>query len=438
MIIEQHYDDEVLIDLLEEAEEDTHVPVCDTCTGTLQSYRDLSSALHDNSVWDERELPETPKPETTNFLRAFAGRTRAEDAAAAAIVPKLIANPSLIDQHPEWCTAGVVRGLLAIVDEKNFTEPKVAAEIAALAAKTADSIEPGVYPLDTMMKLRGQAWRAHAHMLYYTGAYRESIKALDCADQLLRSCSVAEYEAARAWVVRAQVYNELERLDEAVSLADSASRVFRQFGDINRESVAEATKAVALAGARRFAEALPIFQCLSADARISDSKRVFYLHNAASCCHELSRLQEAKALFAQTVEECDRLGLATLRARASWHLAQVFLAEARYEDARALLFELRLKFEEFGMPQDVALTSIDAAEACLMLGQVQDVVPLCQAAMQYFTHAGLEYTQGALLALAYIKESAEAKALTRSALGNVRAYFEILPKQPHLLFAFPL
>ena len=64
MIIEQHYDDEVLIDLLEEAEEDTHVPVCDTCTGTLQSYRDLSSALHDNSVWDERELSETAKPES--------------------------------------------------------------------------------------------------------------------------------------------------------------------------------------------------------------------------------------------------------------------------------------------------------------------------------------------------------------------------------------
>src|SRR5438270_14076265 len=98
MIIEQHYDDEVLIDLLEEAEEDTHVPVCDTCTGTLQSYRDLSSALHDNSVWDERELSEMPKPETTNVLRAFADRTRAEDAVASAIVRKHIANPPLTDQ----------------------------------------------------------------------------------------------------------------------------------------------------------------------------------------------------------------------------------------------------------------------------------------------------------------------------------------------------
>ena len=68
MIIEQHYEDEVLIDLLEDGEKDAHVPVCDTCTGTMESYRDLAAALHDDSVWDQRELSEVPAPHTANFV----------------------------------------------------------------------------------------------------------------------------------------------------------------------------------------------------------------------------------------------------------------------------------------------------------------------------------------------------------------------------------
>ena len=437
MIIEQHYDDEVLIDLLEEAEEDTHVPVCDTCTGTLQSYRDLSSALHDNSVWDERELSERPAPQTTNFLRAFADRTRAEDAAAAAIVPKLIANPALIGQHPEWRTAGVVRGLLAVVDEKNFTEPKVAAEIAALAVQVADSLEAGQYPFDTVTKLRGKAWRTHAHMLYYVGSYNESIKALDRADDLLQACSVSEYDLARAQVVRAQLYNELERLDEAVTLADSASTTFRKFEDIDREALAEATKAASLVGARRYGEALPVFMRLGADRRIANKPRAFYIHNAAICSRELSRFEESKSLFVQAVAEFERLGLVSARARARWHLAQVMLDEHHYEQSRALLIELRNDFEELGMPQDVALTCVDEAEASLMLGQLAEVVRLCQRAMEYFSKASIAYTQGALTALAYLKEAAEGRTLTKQTLGDLRSYFELLPQQPHLLFAYP-
>ena len=36
MIIEQHYDEEVLIGLLEAADRDSHVPGCETC-----AYRDI-------------------------------------------------------------------------------------------------------------------------------------------------------------------------------------------------------------------------------------------------------------------------------------------------------------------------------------------------------------------------------------------------------------
>src|SRR5438105_11622463 len=145
MIVEQHYDDEVIIGLLSEAERDTHVPECDTCSGALETFRDLTGALRDDSVWDDREISERSSPKTTNLLRAFAAQTKAEDAAAGPIVAKLLASPTELEQHPEWRTAGVVRRLLAHVDAINFTDPKGAGEFSALAAEIAESIQASAY-----------------------------------------------------------------------------------------------------------------------------------------------------------------------------------------------------------------------------------------------------------------------------------------------------
>src|SRR5712692_3629058 len=173
MIIEQHYDEEVLIGLLEEAERDSHAQSCDTCAGTLESLRDLTGALRDGSVWDERPLSETPSTKTTNMLRAFAGRAKAEDAAAGLIVAKLLsASPeersALLEKNPQWRTAGVVRRLLKVIVGTNSTDPKFASDVSALAVRVAESLNTEEYPFDTILKLRATAWRERAYELYYS------------------------------------------------------------------------------------------------------------------------------------------------------------------------------------------------------------------------------------------------------------------------------
>src|ERR1700674_86777 len=121
MIIEQHYDDEILIALLENSDEiarDKHVSGCRTCAGSLESLRGLTSGLHDQTVWDERELPEAPRRETKNAIRGFAAAVAAEDGEAEGIVRHLLAvEPDrrrvMLQRSPEWRTAGVVRKVLA-------------------------------------------------------------------------------------------------------------------------------------------------------------------------------------------------------------------------------------------------------------------------------------------------------------------------------------
>jgi len=443
MIVEQHYDDEQLIALLRDAKAPApHAAQCDDCAGELKAYRDLTGALRDNSVWDDQEIDEEPKPATASKLRSFAAAAKAEDAAAGPIVARLLeATPTrrrdLLAANPQWRTAGVVRKLLEAVDKSNFVDPKAAAEWAELAVELAESLEPARYPFDTIRMLRVRTLRAGAQMLYRTGSYAESVRELDRAEEVVRDCVISEYDAARLRLVRAQVYTEIERLDEAMSLAESAGETFHKFADVRRESVAEAAKALALLYARRFTEALRIFTGLAVDSRIDESARALYLLDAAICHRELSNFEESRFLFVRAVVEFERLGMAMMRARARWHLGHLLLSEGRYAQAYNLLSDLRTEFEEFGMPQDVALVSVDAAEALLMLNRPAKVADLCKTAMAYFTKAGLAYTQGALTALAYLKEAAEAQTLTPKGLSEVRAYFEALPRKPDLLFAYP-
>jgi tetratricopeptide (TPR) repeat protein len=436
MIIEQHYDEEVLIGLLEEADHDSHVPGCETCAGTLESLRDLTSALRDNSVWDERQLSEAPAPKTTNMLRAFAERTKAEDAAAGPIVAKLIAAPAMLEQHPEWKTAGVVRKLLAVVDEKNFSEPKVAADVAALAVEVAESIEPGLYPFDTMMKLRALAWRERGYALAYVGSFPESLAALDRTDECLAACSVSDYDHARSAMYRALIYRELERFNEALALLRDARSVFEKYGDRKRVASAEATQAIVLMGMRRFSEALTIALQISSDAGLDEESRASALHNAAWCYRELSRFGDAKRMYAQAIISFEKLGLVSRRAVSRWGIARVLFDEGRIEDSLVLLTEVRAEFEELGMSEDVATASLHAADALLVLQRPAQVADLCRSAIRYFEKAGLAYSQAAMTALAYLREAAEQGTLNPAKVDQVRNFFKILPKQPNLLFAF--
>jgi len=382
-------------------------------------------------------LSESPSTQTSNMLRAFAQRTKVEDAEAATIVPKLIATPTMIQAHPEWRTAGVVRRLINYVVDVVFSEPLSAVDLAEMAVNIAESLEPTIYGSNALFKLRATARHEHGYTLYYIGRYKESLEAFDRADELLRQCAVSEFESADVNLHRAQVYGDLEQIDRALSLCASAREIFRRYGATRREAAADATTATLLIRVRRFADALPINERIAADDRIDATSRALAFHNAAICLGELSRFEEAKRFFARAISEFERLRLVAARTRSRWLLARILMAEKNWKQALPILEEVRREFGELGLLHEVALVSVDTAETLLMAGRVVEVVPFCQLAMDYFAKAGLAYTRGALTALAYVKEAAEAQTLTLATLRHVRGYFEVLPKQPRLLFAYP-
>jgi tetratricopeptide (TPR) repeat protein len=445
MIIEQHYDDEILIGLLEsgdDVERDKHVSSCHTCAGALESLRAVTTGLQEATVWDERELPETPNRQTKNAIRGFAAAVSAEDREAESVVRQLLAADSvrsraMLQRNPEWRTAGVVRRILAAVDEVNFTDPKRAVDLTVLATDIAESLDPAAYPADTAMKLRATAWRERAYALYYVGSYTESLAALDRVDESLARCLISEFDGAWAKLERARVYAATERPDAAIGLARDAMVVFRRYGNQKRAVVAEIVEGVALMRSRRFSESLAIHLRVAGDAAIDDSARACAINNAASCYRELGCFEEAKALYAEAVSAFEQLGMVSLRLGARWNLGLVCSAEGRFDQSLAIFAELREEAVDLGMAHDVALLSLDSAEALLMLNRRTEVGDLCRSAMEYFAQARLAYTAAALTALAYLRESVECGTITVAAVHNVRAFIEVLPKQPQLQFARP-
>ena len=445
MIIEQHYDDEILIGLLEsgdEAARDKHVSSCHTCAGALESLRAVTTGLQEATVWDQRELPETPNRQIKNAIRGFAAAVSAEDREAESVVRQLLAADSdrsraMLQRNPEWRTAGVVRRILAAVDDVNFTDPKRAVDLTVLATDIAESLDVTDYPIDTVMKLRATAWRDRAYALYYIGSYTESLAALDRVDERLARCVIPEFDTAQTKLERARVYAATEKFEAAITLAREARAVFTRYGNQKRAVVAEIVEGAALLRTRRFTEGLAIHLRIAENETVEETVKACAMNNAAYCYRELGCFDEAKALYVKTVYTFDRLGMVTLRIGARWNVALVLSAEGRFEQSFEILCELRDEARDLGMAHDLALLSVDAAEALLMLNRRSEVSNFCHAAIEYFAHAGLAYTAPALTALAYVRESAERGTLTVADVHNVRAFIELLPKQPQLQFARP-
>jgi len=115
----------------------------------------------------------------------------------------------------------------------------------------------------------------------------------------------------------------------------------------------------------------------------------------------------------------------------------MLLAQGQTTQALDLLTSLREECEELGTRHDYALMSIDIAEILLVMDRPSEVATTCAGVMAYFQMAGLEQTQAALTAVAYLHEAAAAGQLTRATVSYVREYIEKLATTPLLAFAPP-
>lgn len=427
MMVEQHYDEEVLAAFLTEPADavarDRHLSACGLCRRTLDSLRATTEVLHERAVWEDDPLAAAPRPETIAFLRTLQSTMAAENALADTYVKALLAGTretwaKKLEAHPEWRTPATVRKLIEATDRYNFSSPLDAVEVTRLATDIIESLPSD--PLRERDRLAADAWREHAYALLVTGDY-------DAAeDGALRaetssSGAASEYTNARATLMRALLLRAREQWLDAARLARTAAGEFWRHGDIARFCSARFTEAIALYDGGRYFEA----------ARVYDDLRPFYsqiagqlvavaIHNEALCHRELRDFTTAEKYFVEAIGRAEALQMDSLRAKTRWHFARVLIRQSRFAEAKQLLTLVRSDLEELGMAHDVADVSLDIVECLIALGQPSDIAALCRSAIAYFETASLASSTSAMTALAYLQEAAAANRISPSELAHVR------------------
>ena len=431
MIIEQHYDEEVLAEFLGEpdgtATRDKHLATCSLCQRTLASLRTTAQTLTQPAVWERTPVSTTPRPDTLAFLRNMQKSMADEDAMAAVWIKQLLAGPRetwapRLTEHPEWRTGGMVRRLLKAGDEVISSVPADALTMTSIALQVAERLPETTYAASVVAQLQGSAAYDHAYALWYTGSVIDALKTFDRADECFARSSTGDFDRARVDLMRAMIYQMLEDRERALAGAAAAAAVFQRYNDIDRYVAARTATAVTLQSARRLREALAIHTELAAAAGLTEQWRASAIHNMALCYRDLGQLEEASECLLRAIAGYEKLGMLTFRSKSRWVLAQTFAQAGRHESALSLFSELREEFKDLGMANDVAMVSLDMAESLLALDRSDEISNVCRAAVDYFATAGLAQTEPALRGLAYLREAATTGSLTPRAIHDVRVF----------------
>ncbi len=431
MMIEQHYDEEVLAGFLAEpvdsATRDRHLAGCSLCKQTLSSIRQTAGLLKQPDVWNSESFSTAPYPDTLAFLRNMQQTMADEDAIAEVYVKQLLTGSRetwsrRLAEHPEWRTAGVVRKLIAATDRAIDVMPSDAVEITRLAVDITGHLRSSSSTEDTV-RLRGNAWYEHGYALMYTGVYMSALAALATAESEFKRVLIADHEIGRVNIVRAMLYRAMDRLDDALPVIAAAAGVFRDFGDKERYYAARLAEGITLYSAGRFAEAIPIHLDIATQETIAPRWRASALQNAAICHRELGEVDAAIHCFTQSIMAFEAAGMMSFRAKARWTLARIFLAQQQYRVALSMFTELRTEFEELGMANEVALVALDVADTLLATGKTAGIAEACREAIVYFEKSELTSSVAALTAITHLREAAIAGAATPALVSDLRLAF---------------
>ena len=140
----------------------------------------------------------------------------------------------------------------------------------------------------------------------------------------------------------------------------------------------------------------------------------------------------------QVAEEMlEELGVKPEATRVRAHVAVLLASQGHLAEAKRRLRQTIAEFENFEMRVDAVISGISLAEVLLVEDEFQEVVVLCERAIEQFRASGASKMSEALVALTYLQEAARQKRATVAVARHVKKYLEQIPTRPNLLFAPP-
>ena len=448
----RHYDEIALQDYLDDPDAfadreslEQHLSECPQCRALLEELRAFDLTLSSNAMWEIVDGG-PPTPEPPEAVRALAELLAAEDDDADRILEPLLGSPASfrranVPADPAMRTAGIVRRLCAESRALRERQPMHALLLSDAAIAIADQLSSARYPGAFLDELRGDGWLERANVLRYLGRYPEALDALDVAARAFRSSPVSVYSGALVDYLRAVIFMETERLDEARRLARKSARVFRQFGENERFVHARICEASVFFHQGRHREAREVFLSLVPAAKSMDKPETLarLFANIANCEVELGQFESAAESFERAFSLYEALGLESGKIRTRWNIGSLKIASGKMDEGLARLRDARREFETIGAHTDAALVTLDIVEALLARGERRDRAEasrLCSGLVESFAAVGM--TGNALTALAFLRQTFESGQATPDLVRHVRQYIETRPDPDGRPFVPPM
>jgi tetratricopeptide (TPR) repeat protein len=431
-----HYDELTLQEYLDDPESferrdelETHLSLCRSCDSLLDELRTFEATLASDSVWDVPQNDEEPPGRVRALANLLA---REDDEAEQALAPLLISPASFrranIPSLPKMRTAGIVRRLCAESRALRERQPMHALVLADAAIAISDQLPVDRYPETLIDELRGGGWLERANVLRYLGRHVEALDAADIAARAFTRSPV--FSTALVDYLRAVIFVETERHDDALRLVRKSARVFRQFGENERFVHAKIVEGTVLFDRAQYTDARDLFLSLVRTTKgLGDAPTLARLYgNIANCQLRLHELESADVYFARALSLYEALGLETERVRTRWNIGCLRIATGDVADGLARLREAKHEFEELGLRTDAALVTLDLAEALLASGEpagADQAAELCASIVDSFHAVGM--TGHALRALAFLHEAFTSGRATPGLVRHIRQYLETRP-----------
>jgi tetratricopeptide (TPR) repeat protein len=337
-----------------------------------------------------------------------------------------------IGDDPRYHSRGVVDVLNESARPLRNTQPLLALAAATAAVSIATKLAK---MKECPYRVVGTARVERAWALFFVGRYRDAEEALRQADAAFdEDPQATDWDRAHAALVRANVYVETHRLEEASEEALSAAAAFDSFGDQKYCLTASLVEGNILFLRGDYRSAARVLNRVALDAARNDDRVLSAgaRQSAGNCYIELGELDKAERYFLEALSLWEELGLDVERLRTRWSLGALQKARGDLDGAIARIDEVRRAFEAIGIVNDAALARLELAEVLLLAERADEVPDLLRDVVVSFTSQGV--MRNASLALAYLREAIEAGAVEARVVRHVRMYLEELPAHPARIF----
>jgi tetratricopeptide (TPR) repeat protein len=410
-----------------------HLASCSECRKALELVAIFDDALRDPLSWqiaDSMAVRREAPPELLAQARAIA----AEDRYAREVLLPIVESPIRFNQarvgdDPRFRTLAVIRLLCSIANKTHEQQPQYGLQLADAALRICAKLpEPAKSKSAWFL---GTAWKERANALRYLGRFRDAEAALDDAEKAFASDERPEpFDLAIVSYVRATVYWELERFEDAVNAARFAAETFCLYGDTTRYLSALMAEGAGYYSADRDTEAAALFERVATMARSGGETGILTraLTNAGNCYARLRAYDTANSYYIDALAVLDEREVPTECARLSWAMASLQVDRGAFEEGLAGLDRCRLRLNQLGMANDAALATLDLVAALLAVSRPDRVPALCREISVTFSSEGM--MRSAKKALAYLSEAVASGQATPEKVRHVRGFLERLATHP--------